>query len=287
MKKSIATLCILLCILLNSIFSLELYAEENIQPEKEVRIEYVYKIYQNQTGERIKKFIESLVSSYMKLDTFFFSEIPPSVNNDINFVKLKRKFHREIAFIKGLREKEAGLTQIEERMFFPQIVYSKEKTLINRWEWWEYEEEIVLSGKISGVFNIKINTKTGKIEVFKKNSAWEYAKNYSGRTDIPKNTTVYKTAVLQNNANDHLYLVVWFFSDSGIWTNILSISGGNNIDLISNVTGLLINNNPKYNFETTNCYQDYSYLIVKEKTLKLLCLDKKNDTIIRERSLIN
>lgn len=262
--------------------------EENLWNNIERRVEYEYKIYSNQTYNRLNNFLKSIVSVYMQLDTSFFKTEEINIKNDINFVKLKKKYAREIAFLKWLREKEAWLTETEERMFFPQLNYGKERTTIYSWLWEEYIEiKNIEFDWVKWDYKFVVNTKSWKIEVSKKKENWDFIKMYSWKTDIPKNTKIYKSEVVKNESNNHTYLIVWFFSDSGIWTNILSISWWANIDLISNVTWLLINNNEKYNFETVNCYQDYSYIFVKWKNVKLLCLDKKNDTIIRERSLIN
>lgn len=253
----------------------------------ERRIEYEYKIYSNQTVNRIKNLFNSIVSIYMQLDTSFFKEIDVNIKSDINFVKLKKKHQREIAFLKWLREKWVWLTELEERMFFPQLTHGKERSAIFSGLWEEYTETKSLNfSQIQWEFKFTVNTATWKIEVHKKKENGEYIKTYSWKTEIPKHTKIYKSEVVENEKNKHIYLIVWFFSDSGIGTNILSISWWANIELISNVSWLLINNNEKYNFETINCYQDYSYIIVKEKTLKFLCLDKKNDTI-RERDLIS
>lgn len=259
---------------------------ETVKPN----IKYKYTLYENKTLERLKESLLSVKNFYFTLQGKIFStEDRVDIKTDINYPKMKKNFEREISFLKWLKkEKWLELTQEEKEAFFFALHKNKTTGFIKKGEWEVFEDTLTIEtdGKKEN-FKISIDTQKGKI-IAQKDKEGRLVNVYSGKIEIPKNTKIYKIGSLTNKENGHLYIVVWFFSDTGLWTNILSITGWtNNISLISNVTGLVINNNPKYNFETINCYPDFSYLHLTENTLKLFCLDKKDHNNIRERNIIN
>lgn len=269
---------------------LQLFAQSGSSAEPDIQIKYKYAIYENKSLERIKNIIFAVKDFYFWLQGEIFSQANNELNlkEDINFIKFKKNFEKEIAFIKGLKtEKGIELSKEEKETFFFVINRGKIKHHINTTQGEVFEQDMeITKGRNAWQYKVIIDTSKGRITT-KKEIDGTYVNKYSGKIAIPKNTKIYKIGNVVKDSTEHVYMVIWFYTSTGLWSNILSISWWNDIELISNVTGLFINKNEKYNFEIENCYPDHSYLHIQDNSIKFYCLDKKDHSNIREINIIN
>jgi len=242
-------------------------------------------IYTNKTKLFINKFLNNLKGLFWQFNTLItLYKDNNDYKNDTEFLKLKSFYKDEINFIKWLKEKWIELKEDEKLSFFNFIWAWKTKSFFSKNNEEEYTRLLFLDKKWKGdniFYKILLNINKQNITIQEKKEE-RFETVYWWKLYIPKNSMIYDTKIIYSKDVNIPYIIIWFYTKSWIGVSIMSITSNYwNIDLVSDVTWVFINNDTwYYAYKQRDCDQKLKYFYVKENTLYWYCLNKNNKNIL-------
>lgn len=251
---------------------------------KEVeKVKTVIVPYENKTSASFWKLLSELKRFYWTFDTMVVGYDGWSYDKDPNYEKLKAYYSKEITFIKQLDKKWVVLKDEEKKAFFKFIgewkaiseIKSKDKEPVSKilsFDKWDWE---------SSFYKVTLSQTSQSISIMKRIDS-SFQTVYWWKLEIPLEAKIYDIRMIYSKDNKVPYLITQFLTLDGLWTSIMSVSiNWWNIDLVSDVSWIFINNSTNYHaYKQADCDQKLKYFQVSEGTLYGYCLSKNDKTLI-------